>query len=129
MKKLTRKDYEKELAPLQEEMVAMARWLQQGGRRLMVLFEGRDTAGKGGAIQAIADKLNPRQCRVVALGKPSEAEQGQWYFQRLSGSATRSAKRSSCLSWSQVSQYLNSNMPSSTNCFSNAGTAFRNAAT
>ncbi len=48
----------------------------------MVLFEGRDTAGKGGAIRAVSEKLNPRQCRVVALGKPTEDEQGQWYFQR-----------------------------------------------
>jgi len=82
MKKLTRKDYEKELAPLQEEMVAMARWLQQGGRRLVVLFEGRDTAGKGGAIDAIRKYLNPRQCRVIALPSPSEREKSQWYFQR-----------------------------------------------
>ena len=60
----------------------MARWARMEGRRIVVLFEGRDTAGKGGAIRAVSEKLNPRQCRVVALGKPTEAEQGQWYFQR-----------------------------------------------
>jgi polyphosphate kinase 2 len=83
MARLKRKKYEKMLAPMQAELVAMARWAAVTGQRICVLFEGRDTAGKGGAIQAIADKLNPRQCRVVALGKPSEAEQGQWYFQRF----------------------------------------------
>jgi polyphosphate kinase 2 len=60
----------------------MARWVAATGARVVVLFEGRDTAGKGGAIKALAGPLNPRQCRVVALPKPSEAERGQWYFQR-----------------------------------------------
>jgi polyphosphate kinase 2 len=82
MSKLKRKHYDELLEPMQAELVAMARWVTATGQRVCVLFEGRDTAGKGGAIQAIAAKLNPRQCRVVALGKPSEAEQGQWYFQR-----------------------------------------------
>jgi polyphosphate kinase 2 len=82
MKKLKRKRYEKLLEPMQAELVAMARWVAATGQRLCILFEGRDTAGKGGAIKAVADKLNPRQCRTVALGKPSDAEKGQWYFQR-----------------------------------------------
>ena len=82
MKRLKRKRYEKLLEPMQAELVAMARWVAATGQRLCILFEGRDTAGKGGAIKAVADKLNPRQCRTVALGKPSEAEKGQWYFQR-----------------------------------------------
>ena len=82
MAKLKRKDYEEELEKLQVELNGMARWLQHSGKRLVVLFEGRDTAGKGGAISAIADCLSPRQCHVVALGKPGEREQGQWYFQR-----------------------------------------------
>ena len=82
MKKLKRKDYEQQLEPLQEQLVAMARWLQHGGKRLLVLFEGRDTAGKGGTIEAIREHLNPRQCRVVALPAPSEREKAQWYFQR-----------------------------------------------
>ncbi len=82
MSKLKRKEYEAELELLQVELNGMARWLQHTGKRLVVLFEGRDTAGKGGAIHAIADCLNPRQCHVVALSKPSERESGQWYFQR-----------------------------------------------
>ncbi len=82
MGKLKRKEYEAELEKLQVELNGMARWLQHTGKRLVVLFEGRDTAGKGGAIHAIADCLNPRQCHVVALSKPSERESGQWYFQR-----------------------------------------------
>ena len=82
MGKLKRKEYEAELEKLQVELNGMARWLQHTGKRLVVLFEGRDTAGKGGAIHAIAHCLNPRQCHVVALSKPSERESGQWYFQR-----------------------------------------------
>ena len=82
MAKLKRKDYEAELEKLQVELNGMARWLAHTGKRLLVLVEGRDTAGKGGVINAIADVLSPRQCRVVALSKPSEREQGQWYFQR-----------------------------------------------
>jgi polyphosphate kinase 2 len=77
-----KKDYADELAHLQVELNGMARWLQRSGKRLLVVVEGRDTAGKGGAISAIASCLNPRQCRVVALSKPSEREQSQWYFQR-----------------------------------------------
>ena len=80
--RLSRKDYEARLEPLQLELNELARWLQHTGRRLVVLFEGRDTAGKGGAISAISDCLSPRQCRVVALGKPGEREATQWYFQR-----------------------------------------------
>jgi polyphosphate kinase 2 len=82
MATLERKQYDQLIEPMQAELVAMARWLAASGQRLCVLFEGRDTAGKGGAIRAIADKLNPRQCKTVALPKPSEVEQGQWYFQR-----------------------------------------------
>ena len=82
MSKLKRKRYETLLEPMQEELVVVARWVAATGQRLVVLFEGRDTAGKGGAIQAIADRLNPRQCRTVALAKPTEEERGQWYFQR-----------------------------------------------
>jgi len=82
MSKLKRKEYEALLEPLQLELARMARWVQHSGQRVLVLFEGRDTAGKGGAIQAIAEHLNPRQCRVVALPKPTERESTQWYFQR-----------------------------------------------
>ena len=82
MTKLKRKDYEALLQPLQTELANMARWVQHTGQRLVVVFEGRDTAGKGGAINAIREHLNPRQCHVVALPKPTEREAGQWYFQR-----------------------------------------------
>ena len=82
MSKLKRKHYEALLQPLQEELVAMAHWLQHTGKRAVVLLEGRDTAGKGGVIDAIRAHINPRQCRVVALSKPSEREASQWYCQR-----------------------------------------------
>ncbi len=75
-------EYEAALDPMEEELVAMARWARATGQRIVILFEGRDTAGKGGAIKAVRERLNPRQCRVVALSKPTEAEQTQWYFQR-----------------------------------------------
>jgi len=79
---MKRKEYEEHLEPLKHELVAMARWQQHTGRRVAVILEGRDTAGKGGVIEAIADGLNPRYTRVVALPKPGEREQTQWYFQR-----------------------------------------------
>lgn len=82
MSKLKRKDYEALLEPMQVELANATRWLQHTGRRLVVVVEGRDTAGKGGAIDAIREHLNPRQCRVVALPKPTEREATQWYFQR-----------------------------------------------
>ncbi len=82
MGKLKGKEYRKLLEPLEEELVGMARWARTTGQRICVLFEGRDTAGKGGAIRAVGGRLNPRQCHVVALAKPTEAEQTQWYFQR-----------------------------------------------
>jgi polyphosphate kinase 2 len=79
---LGRQEYEDRLDALALELNDVARWLKHTGKRLVVVVEGRDTAGKGGVISAIADNLNPRQCRVVALPKPSEREQTQWYFQR-----------------------------------------------
>ncbi len=75
-------EYAERLAPLELELTQVARWLQHTGQRLLVLVEGRDTAGKGGVISAIAGPLNPRYCRVVALPKPSDRERTQWYFQR-----------------------------------------------
>ncbi len=75
-------DYDDLLEPLQEELNAMARWVAKTGARVLVIFEGRDTAGKTGVINAISDRLNPRQIRTVALSKPTEREMGQWYFQR-----------------------------------------------
>ena len=82
MSKLKRKQYEKLLEPLQVELAHMAQWVQHEGKRVVVVFEGRDTAGKGGAIDAIREHINPRQCRVAALPKPDEREKTEWYFQR-----------------------------------------------
>ncbi|WP_203322899.1 polyphosphate kinase 2 [Pseudoxanthomonas beigongshangi] len=82
MKELKRKEYEQLLKPLQLELAAMARWAAHAGARIVVLMEGRDTAGKGGAINAIREHLNPRQCHVAALPKPGERESTQWYLQR-----------------------------------------------
>ncbi len=84
-KALRKGDYKDLLAPMQLELVRMAEWLQATGQRLVVLFEGRDTAGKGGAVKALSEHLNPRQCRTVALPKPTERESTQWYFQRYAG--------------------------------------------
>jgi polyphosphate kinase 2 len=75
-------DYERLLEPLQHQLNDLMHWLKHSRRRLVVLFEGRDAAGKGGAINAIAHRLNPRQVHVVALAKPTEREREQWYFQR-----------------------------------------------
>ena len=83
--KLRKGDYKDLLAPMQLELVRMAEWLEATGQRLVVLFEGRDTAGKGGAIKALSEHLNPRQCRTVALPKPTDREATQWYFQRYAG--------------------------------------------
>lgn len=80
--KLKQKVYEEELVALQIELAKLHTCLQQRGERLMALFEGRDAAGKGGTIKRIAENLNPRRARVVALPKPTETEAGQWYFQR-----------------------------------------------
>jgi len=77
-----KKEYEKALEELQIELVGLTRWLRHTGKRMLVIFEGRDAAGKGGTIKAITDKLDTRAARVVALGKPSSVEETQWYFQR-----------------------------------------------
>ncbi|WP_382306100.1 polyphosphate kinase 2 [Herbiconiux sp. UC225_62] len=74
--------YEKELRRLQIELVSMQQWVTATGARVLVIFEGRDAAGKGGAIKRVMQYLNPRSARVVALPQPSEREKGQWYFQR-----------------------------------------------
>jgi polyphosphate kinase 2 len=80
--KIKNKDYERELDRLQEELVKLQRWIEEEGLKVCVVFEGRDAAGKGGVIKRIMRRLNPRVVRVEALGKPTEREQGQWYFQR-----------------------------------------------
>ena len=79
---MKKKDYEKELARLQIELVKMQEWIKAQGLKVVILFEGRDAAGKGGAIKTITMCLNPRYARIVALGTPTEREKTQWYFQR-----------------------------------------------
>ena len=74
--------YIDELAHLQFELIKLQEWVRLQGLRVVVIFEGRDAAGKGGVIKRITESLNPRICRVVALGTPTERERGQWYFQR-----------------------------------------------
>lgn len=80
--KLKRKVYDAELSRLQEELVKLQYWIKDQGLKVVVVFEGRDAAGKGGVIKRIIQRLNPRIVRVVALGVPTEKEQSQWYFQR-----------------------------------------------
>jgi polyphosphate kinase 2 len=79
---IDKKAYEKELARLQEELVKLQEWVRARKLKVVVIFEGRDAAGKGGVIKRITESLNPRVCRVVALGTPTEREKTQWYFQR-----------------------------------------------
>ena len=81
-KKLGKKEYEKELERLQAELVKLQYWVKEKGLKVVVVFEGRDAAGKGGAIKRISECMNPRICKVVALAAPTEKEKGQWYFQR-----------------------------------------------
>jgi polyphosphate kinase 2 len=81
-RKLKRSTYERELYRLQSELVTMQEWMRASRSRLLVIFEGRDAAGKGGAIQRVTEYLNPRVARIVALPAPSERQRGQWYFQR-----------------------------------------------
>jgi polyphosphate kinase len=81
-KKLSNKFYERDLARLHIELVKLQEWVKHQGLKVVVIFEGRDAAGKGGVIKRITECLNPRICRVVALGIPTEREKTQWYFQR-----------------------------------------------
>jgi polyphosphate kinase 2 len=74
--------YEALLKPLTKELSDASRWIAETGQRVVIVFEGRDTAGKGGSIDVFSRTLNPRQCKVVALSSPSDRERGQWYFQR-----------------------------------------------
>ena len=81
-KKLKKSKYEDRLESLQIELVKLQRWVRENNERVVMVFEGRDAAGKGGTIQRFLMNLNPRAARIVALSKPSDVEQGQWYFQR-----------------------------------------------
>jgi polyphosphate kinase 2 len=83
--RLTEKDYLARVRPLQVELLKAQAWVKEAGERIVILFEGRDAAGKGGTIKRFMEHLNPRGARVVALEKPSERERGQWYFQRYIG--------------------------------------------
>ena len=80
--RMRRKEYESLKLPLQVELIKLQNWMREVGERLIILFEGRDAAGKGGTIRRFMEHWNPRQARVVALDKPSDVERGQWYFQR-----------------------------------------------
>ncbi|QFT47613.1 Polyphosphate kinase 2 (PPK2) [Roseivivax sp. THAF40] len=80
--RLSRRSYEREKARLQAELLKVQLWAQETGQKFVLLFEGRDAAGKGGTIKRFTEHLNPRSARVVALNKPTDEERGQWYFQR-----------------------------------------------
>ena len=80
--KLDRKSYEREKAMLQAELLKVQKWVKDTGQKFVLLFEGRDAAGKGGTIKRFMEHLNPREARVVALNKPTDEEKGQWFFQR-----------------------------------------------
>ena len=82
MKKISNSAYEAEMARLQIELVNLQEWIKHTGRRVAIVFEGRDAAGKGGTIKRITEAMNPRICQVVALPAPTEREKSQWYFQR-----------------------------------------------
>ena len=82
MKELKKKKYEKAAESLYDDLLNLQRWIIANGKRVVLLFEGRDAAGKGGVIKAISEPLNPRYTRIVALPKPDEREATQWYFQR-----------------------------------------------
>ncbi|MFK7945923.1 MAG: polyphosphate kinase 2 [Paracoccaceae bacterium] len=81
-RKIARRSYEKEKARLQAELLKVQLWARESSEKFVLLFEGRDAAGKGGTIKRFMEHLNPRSCRIVALEKPSEVERGQWFFQR-----------------------------------------------
>ena len=80
--RMTRQEYEYRKRPLQIELVKLQNWVKSTGERIVIVFEGRDAAGKGGTIKRFTEHLNPRGATVVALIKPSERERSQWYFQR-----------------------------------------------
>ena len=81
-KTLRNVNFEDKLKKLQVELIHLQQWVVENNQKVVVIFEGRDAAGKGGAIRRITEHLNPREFRVVALPKPTEEEKGQWYFQR-----------------------------------------------
>ena len=93
--KMKKKPYEEELAHLQLELIKLQEWIKHAGLKVVVIFEGRDAAGKGGTIKRITESLNPRICRVVALAAPTERERTQWYSSAMSPTCPR-PRRWSC---------------------------------
>lgn len=85
-------DYESKLKKLQEELIKLQQWVELNNEKVVILFEGRDAAGKGGAIRRITQHLNPREFKVVALPKPTDEERGEWYFQRYINNLPREGK-------------------------------------
>ena len=121
--RLKRAAYEERLAELQLELVKLQYWVKQEGLKVVLIFEGRDAAGKGGTIKRLTEPLNPRGATVVALPAPSDRERTEWYFQRLSGSCARSWKRCSCSASLTENQYLSRMIPERTSIRSNSGQA------
>ena len=85
-------NYENKLKKLQAELIKLQQWVENNNEKIVIIFEGRDAAGKGGAIRRITQHLNPREFKVVALPKPSDEEQGEWYFQRYISNLPRGGK-------------------------------------
>ena len=104
--KLSNKEFNKELEQLQGELVKLQYWVKEKGLRVIVVFEGRDAAGKGGAIRRTTEHMNPREFRVVALPKPTDEEKGQWYFQRYVKHLLISGKSPSLIGVSTTVQWL-----------------------
>ena len=100
VKKIGKKEYKKELAKLQVELVKLQRWVQHKGLKVIVLFEGRDAAGKGGSIKRVSETLNPRICKVVALGNTERSRKNAVVFSKIRGAFSRS--RRNCLIRSQL---------------------------
>ena len=123
----SRKQYEAELRRLDVELVKWEEWIKARGLKVVAIFEGRDAAGKGGAIKRIMEPLNPRFARVVALPAPTERERGQWYFQRFVGSSRRAWNRRSCSASETLNQYLIRMIPLRTSIRSNSGHDRRNS--
>ena len=94
--KIVKPKYIDELVRLQFELIKLQDWVQREGLKVVVIFEGRDAAGKGGVIKRITESLNPRVCKVVALGTPTERERGQWYFQRYVPPFRSRSRRTIC---------------------------------
>lgn len=105
--RLSKRDYEQQKAQLQAELLKVQLWAQEVGQKFVVLFEGRDAAGKGGAIKRYMEHLNPRTARIVALAKPTDKERGQWFFSAIWNICRRRAKWFSMIDLGIIAQALN----------------------